>query len=129
MIKINRRSSFLRPLLVAALPFGLLSAGAMSAHAGSVSVTGTHGANGTLSGHGGGAGGAATAATHHAGQYRRTTPRRQGGLGGAGGNLCPPGKSFPQGGRGRVGRRGHGDERQPQIDRGTGLGVSHGDRT
>jgi hypothetical protein len=43
VIKFDRRSSFLRPLLVTALPFGLLSAGAMSAHAGSVSVTGANG--------------------------------------------------------------------------------------
>ena len=43
MIKVSRRSSFLRPLLVTALPFGLLSAGAMSAHAGSVTATGANG--------------------------------------------------------------------------------------
>jgi hypothetical protein len=44
MIKINRRSSFLRRLLLAtALPFGLLAAGAMSAHAGTVTVTGANG--------------------------------------------------------------------------------------
>jgi hypothetical protein len=41
-IKINRRSSFLRPLLVTALPFGLLAAGAMSAQAGTVTVTGAN---------------------------------------------------------------------------------------
>ena len=33
MIKINRRSSFLRPLLVTALPLGLLEAGTMTANA------------------------------------------------------------------------------------------------
>ena len=63
MIKINRRRSFLRPLLLAtALPFGLLAAGAMSAHAGSVTVTGANGANATPY-HVPGAGGPATATT------------------------------------------------------------------
>ena len=86
MIKINRRSSFLRPLLFAALPFGLLSTGAMSAHAGSVSVTGTNGANGRCLSRGG-PGGVATATTTTPGDPSNTATA-QGGRGGAGGNAC-----------------------------------------
>jgi hypothetical protein len=63
MIKINRCSSLLRPLLLAtAVPVGLLAAGAMSAHAGAVTVTGANGANATPY-HLPGAGGSATATT------------------------------------------------------------------
>jgi len=62
MIKINRRNSFLRPLLVTALPFGLLAAGAMSAHAGAVTVTGANGAN-AVTYHLPGGGGSARAMT------------------------------------------------------------------
>jgi hypothetical protein len=43
MIKINRRSSFLRPLLVTALPLVLLEASTMTAYSTCVSVTGTNG--------------------------------------------------------------------------------------
>jgi hypothetical protein len=43
MIKINRRSSFLRLLLVTALPLVLLEAGTMRAYSACVSVTGANG--------------------------------------------------------------------------------------
>jgi hypothetical protein len=52
-----------RPLLSTALPFGLLVAGAISAQAGSVTVTGANGANGTNASHGGGTGASASAVT------------------------------------------------------------------
>ena len=52
MIKINRRSSFLRPLLATALPLVLLEAGTMRAYSACVSVTG---ANGTTYSESGGA--------------------------------------------------------------------------
>ena len=105
MIKINRRSSFLRPLLVTALPFGLLSAGAMSAHAGSVSVTGANGVT---------PGGAAPPATADEGHLipnsdPSNTAEATGGNGGAGGNgatirrcifHCPPAPPATAGGAG-----------------------------
>src|ERR1700722_12687963 len=96
VIKFDRRSSFLRPLLVTALPFGLLSAGAMSAHAGSVSVTGANGANGAC-GHGGGAGGAATAATTTPGNPSNDATA-QGRLGGAGSSYCVSGHDLARAG-------------------------------
>ena len=83
MTKIDCHHSVRRLLVATALPLGLLTAGAMAADAGVVSVTG---ANGTYPG---GAGGDATADT--------TTPRdpsndatAQGGAGGLG----PPGRHF-----------------------------------
>ena len=105
MIKFNCRSSFLRPLLLAtAVPVGLLTAGAMFAHAGTVTVTGANGASGTC-GHAGGAGGAATATATTPGDPSNDATA-QGGVGGAGSNLCRPPPRIPQGGRGRV---SHGD--------------------
>jgi hypothetical protein len=60
MIKINRHH-FVRLLLLATtLPFGLLAADAMSAHAGTVTITGANGATGAP-GKPGGAGATATA--------------------------------------------------------------------
>jgi hypothetical protein len=82
MIKINRHHFVQLLLLATALPFGLLAAGAMSAHAGTVTVTGANGRNtglGTA-----GAGGPATAAT--------TTPSDPSNIaaatGGNGGSHC-----------------------------------------
>ena len=88
MIKINRWRSFLRPLLATALPFGLLAAGAMSAHAGSVTVTGANGANGAYPGDPGAGGGAATATATTAmfPSDASNTATATGGNGGTGGN-------------------------------------------
>jgi PEP-CTERM motif len=88
MIKINRRNSFLRPLLSTALPFGLLVAGAISAHAGSVTVTGANGQNYPMED----AGGAATATTTTPSDPSNTATAT-GGNGGAGG----PKQVYPAG--------------------------------
>jgi PEP-CTERM motif len=80
-------SAFLRPLLFATvLLLALLAGGAMSAHAGSVTVTGANGANGRCLSRGG-PGGAATATTTTPGDPSNHA-RAQGGPGGAGGNAC-----------------------------------------
>jgi hypothetical protein len=82
MIKINRHH-YVRPLLVAiALPVGLLAAGAMSAHAGTVTIAGANGANGAQ-GKPGGAGAAATATSTSSNSSNTATAT--GGNGGAGG--------------------------------------------
>ncbi len=62
MIKNNCHHSVLWLPFAIALPFGLLAAGAMSAHAGTVTVTGANGANGGAYSPAG-AGGSATATT------------------------------------------------------------------
>jgi PEP-CTERM motif-containing protein len=79
-------SAFWGRLLLAARPIGLLAVGAMSAHAGTVTVTGAIGAKGTCFDRGG-AGGAATATTTTPGDPSNTA-RAQGGRGGVGSNAC-----------------------------------------
>jgi PEP-CTERM motif len=91
MIKINGHH-FVRLLLLAtALPFGLLAADAMSAHAGTVTITGANGATGAP-GKPGSAGGAATAtATSSDPSNSATATGGNGGVGGPGGLYYPPG--------------------------------------
>ena len=86
MIKIKRHH-FIRLLLLAtALPFGLLAANAMSAHAGTVTIAGANGANGAQ-GKPGGAGAAATAtATSSTSSNTATATGGNGGAGGPGGS-------------------------------------------
>jgi PEP-CTERM motif len=83
MIKINRRHSLsLWSLLLAtALPFVFLAAGAMSAHAGTVTVTGANGRPGL---NGGTAGGSATATTNTPSDPSNTATA----TGGNGGSSC-----------------------------------------
>jgi hypothetical protein len=102
MIRISRHH-FLRRLLVATtLPLGLLAAGAMSAHAGVVTVTGANGANGAPY-HSPGAGSAATATT--------TTPSDLSNIatatGGNGGSWACSGSPCNVGGSGGAGGAAH----------------------
>ena len=91
MLQRRRNRSPLQLLLIAtALPLGLL-AGAISAHAGVVTVTGANGATGAL-GKPGGAGGAATAtATSSDPSNSATATGGNGGVGGPGGDYYPTG--------------------------------------
>jgi hypothetical protein len=91
MMSFHRRNSPQSLLFAAALPFGLLADDAMSAHAGTVTVTGANGAIGAL-GKPGGAGGSATAtATSSGASNSATATGGNGGLGGAGGDYYPAG--------------------------------------
>ena len=97
MITFNRRH-FMQWLLAAtALALGLLAEGAVTAFAGSVTVTGAYGASGSC-GNPGGAGGGATAATTTPGDASNTATA-QGGHGGQGGAACAtlPGAGGPGG--------------------------------
>jgi hypothetical protein len=84
-----------RRLLATALPFGLLAVGAMSAQAGSVTVTGANGANGAP----GGAGGSATATTTTPSDPSNTATA----TGGNGGSVCFSGSCVRPGARGGAG--------------------------
>jgi hypothetical protein len=101
MTKINRHHCLGRLLLATALPFGLLAASEMSAHAGTATVTGANGANGGPR-QPGGAGGTATATTTTPSDPLNTATAT-GGNGGAGGNGALPPYYIPLGGGG-----GHG---------------------
>ena len=84
-----------RLLFATALPFGLLAAGAMSAHASVVTVTGANGANGAP----GGAGDSATATTTTPSDPSNTATAS----GGNGGSVCFSGRCVRPAARGGAG--------------------------
>jgi hypothetical protein len=91
VISFHSRNSLQSLLLATALPLGLLPADAMSAYAGTVTVTGANGATGAP-GKPGSAGGAATAtATSSDPSNSATATGGNGGVGGPGGDYYPAG--------------------------------------